>query len=439
MRFLLVALLTFLAITTADARVRIDLTNPSFKPFPVALPLLSAATPEEKELTRKISKVITNNMTNSTVFDVVDPNAYLQTPESLALTGPLFNEWRLIHADAVLSGTLKLIVVGGVEKIQVEYRLYDTQAERQLVGRRYTVDKKFWRYVGHRISDDIYQTMTGEGGYFATRIVHIGEEADAKGDIVKKLCVMDQDSANHQCLTDGSHLVLTPRFNPEVQKIIYMSYASGKPRLYLLDLPTGKQTIIGDFEGLNSAPRFTPNGKGVAMTLTRGHAGNSEIYTMNLKTRRLKRLTYHRAIDTSPSFEPSGKRIVFNSNRGGRPALYIMDKSGKNVKRLTYGEGNYYAPVWSPRGDMIAFVKELDGTFHIGVIDVNGEEERLLTDSFMDESPSWSPNGRVIVFSRQNPDKNTNTIWSVDLTGYNLRQLPTPSDASDPAWSPLIR
>ena len=432
----LVAFCTMFAASSAHARVKIDLNSPGAAPIPVAVPDFYGADAESAQYGRDLAGVIRNNFSNSTPFKVLKQQAFLQSPQQLATTGPAFADWKGINADALLTGTVQ--VING-QQIRVEYRLFDTQSEQQLLGRRYTVDLRFWRHVAHRVSDDVYQELTGESGYFATRIVHIGETKVPGQPLLKKLCVMDQDSANYQCLTDGMALVLTPRFNPNLQKIIYMSYASGKPRLYLLDMPTGQQTIIGDFEGLNSTPRFSPDGSKVAMTLTQGHEGNPEIYVMDMGSRAIRRLTYQSGIDTSPSFSPDGRKIVFNSDRGGQAALYIMDADGSNVKRLTYGAGRYYAPAWSPRGDLICFVKQSGGTFHVGVIDPDGQEERLLTDSYMDDNPTWAPNGRVIVFQRQGNRSDRSRIMTIDLTGYNLRELPTPTNASDPAWSPLIR
>lgn len=438
LQVLVVVGLVFGLVGTPFAKVRIDLTTPGAAPLPIATPDFFGANPEEARYAADLASVISNNFENSTPFKVVKKSAYLQTPAQLNQQGPVFPDWRGINADALLTGTVALT---GDGQLKVEYRLYDTQSEQQLVGRRYTVDTRFWRHIAHRIADDVYQELTGEPGYFATRIVHIGETKGVEKGMgtMKKLCVMDQDSANYQCLTDGSSLVLSPRFNPNLQKIIYMSYANGLPRLYFLDMPTGQQTIIGDFEGLNSTPRFNAKGTKVAMTLTQGHEGNPEVYEMDMGSRTLKRLTYHRGIDTSPSYSPEGDKIVFNSDRGGQPALYVMNSDGSNVTRLTYGDGRYYAPAWSPRGDLIAFVKELRGVFHIGVIDPQGGEERLLTDSYMDDSPTWAPNGRVLVFSRQKNRSDVSRLFTIDLTGYNLRELPTPTNATDPAWSPLIK
>ena len=436
--FALLALL-FMA-QPAMALVKINLTDANADPMPVALTDFAGSTPEENKLGEQLTGVVSENLKSSGLFKVIDQKAFLQTDVSLKTSGPVFKDWRMINANVMLMGTIEIIgSETSTPRLRAVYRLYDVYEEKQLAAKAYTASTEFWRHIAHRISDDVYTELTGEEGIYASRIVYIGEDKTNRSRIIRKrLCVMDQDGANQQCLTDGRALVLTPRFSPNSQAVIYMSYANGKPRLYMLDLPTGKQTIVGDFEGLNSSPRFSPDAKTIAMTLTMGHEGNPEIYTMDLKSRELKRLTTYRGIDTSPSYSPDGEKIVFNSDRAGRPALYIMDTNGNKVKRLTYGEGSYFAPAWSPRGDLIAFVKLLNGRFHIGVIDKEGTEERLLTDGFMDESPSWSPNGRVIVFTRQQREGDTH-IYSIDLTGYNLRKLPTPTQASDPAWSPLIK
>ena len=434
--------LALLLLTTqpASALVKINLTDANADPMPAAITDFSGTTAEENRLGQKLTNVVQKNLKRSGLFKIIDQKAFLQTDASLKASGPLFKEWRMINADVLLVGTVEVI---GAQtdnpRLRAVYRLYDVYGDKQIAAKAYTASTDFWRHIAHRISDDIYTELTGEEGIYASRIVYIGEDKPPQSEIIRKrLCVMDQDSKNQQCLTDGKNLVLTPRFSPNSQTVIYMSYSSGKPRLYMLDLPTGEQTILGDFEGLNSSPRFAPDGETVAMTLTMGHEGNPEIYAMDLESRELKRLTTYRGIDTSPSYSPEGDKMVFNSNRSGRPALYTMDTNGNKVKRLTYGEGSYFAPAWSPRGDLIAFVKLLDGRFHIGVIDADGTEERLLTDGYMDESPSWSPNGRVIVFTRE--ERNGDSyIYSIDLTGYNLRKLPTPTQASDPSWSPIIK
>ena len=415
------------------ATVRIDLTAANTQPLPVALTPFVASDTEGSKLGEQIVEVITANLADSGLFKPINRQAFLQTPEAMAAQGPDFQQWRQLKAEALLVGTVTMTG----ESARVEFRVFDPFQEKQIVGRRYTASRQFWRHIAHRIADDIYAALTGETGYFTTRIAYIGQTRRAEGGWAKKLCVMDQDGGNNQCLTDGSHLVLTPRFSPTAQQIVYMSYATGQPRLYLLDLPTGEQEILGDFPGLNSSPRFSPDGRKIAMTLTHDEEGNPDIYVMDIRNRIPRRLTDSRAIDTSPSYSPDGRQIVFNSNRAGKPALYIMDNDGGNVRRLTYGDGRYYAPAWSPRGDLIAFVKEMRGRFHIGVIDPEGNEERILTDSFMDDSPSWSPNGRVILFGRD--EGRQSWLYSIDLSGYNLKKIPTPAQATDPSWSGLLR
>ncbi|RYG58977.1 MAG: Tol-Pal system protein TolB [Alphaproteobacteria bacterium] len=422
----------------AHAKVTIDLSAPNAAPLPIAIPNFSGDTPDAQRYAADIAGVIRSDIGSSTPFRLLKPESYLQTPEQITASGPVFADWRAINADAMVTAVVKMQEGG---KLRVEVRLFDAQTEQQLYGTALTDSTANWRYIAHRISDDIYKTLTGEPGYFFTRIVHIGETkaVDGKGGTLTKLCIMDSDGANYQCLTDGTSLVLSPRFNPNLQKVVYMSYASGVPRLYLWDINSGQQTIIGDFEGLNSTPRFNNKGTKLAMTLTAGHEGNAEIYEMDMSSRTLKRLTYQRTTDTSPSYSPDDKQIVFSSDRAGQSALYIMDADGSNVRRLTYGQGRYYSPAWSPRGDLIAFIKQAGGKFNVGVIDPQGGEERILTDSFMDDNPTWAPNGRVLVFSRQQNRSDRFRIFTIDLTGYNLRELPTPTNASDPAWSPLMR
>lgn len=440
---ILTAALFFVPLTSvlvpnlAHAKVTIDLSAPNAAPLPIGVPNFSGDSPEAQRYAADIAGVIRGDLGSSTPFKLLKPESYLQTPEQIAAGGPIFADWRAINADAMVTAVVKMQEGG---KLRVEVRLFDTQTEQQIYGTALTDSTANWRYIAHRISDDIYKTLTGEPGYFFTRIVHIGESKalDGKGSLTK-LCIMDSDGANYQCLTDGTSLVLSPRFNPNLQKVVYMSYASGVPRLYLWDINSGQQTIIGDFEGLNSTPRFNNKGNKLAMTLTAGHEGNAEIYEMDMSSRTLKRLTYQRTTDTSPSYSPDDKQIVFSSDRAGQSALYIMDADGSNVRRLTYGQGRYYSPAWSPRGDLIAFIKQSQGKFNVGVIDPQGNEERILTDSFMDDNPTWAPNGRVLVFSRQQSRSDRFRVFTIDLTGYNLRELPTPTNATDPAWSPLMR
>ncbi|HUH84307.1 MAG TPA: Tol-Pal system beta propeller repeat protein TolB, partial [Stellaceae bacterium] len=363
----------------------------------------------------------------------VDKDAATRTP-------PNFNDWRVINAQLLVTGTVEGQNDG---RLQVEFRLWDVLDEQQMTGVRYTTTPQNWRRIAHIMADAIYKRITGEDGYFDTRIVYISETGPANKRI-KRLAIMDQDGANHRFLTDGRALVLTPRFSPSTQEITYLSYARGVPRVYLFNIDTGQQEVLGDFPGMTFAPRFTPDGNKVLMSLAID--GNSDIYSLDLRTRQATRLTDSPAIDTSPSASPDGKQIVFNSDRGGTQQLYVMNADGSDPKRISFdGDARYGTPVWSPRGDLIAFTKfggSLGGQFSIGVMRPDGSGERILATGFLVEGPTWAPNGRVLMFTRQGRTDSSGNgrsrIYSIDLTGHNEREVVTPQDASDPAWSPLL-
>ena len=365
----------------------------------------------------------------------IDPSAFIQKPEDM-LVRPRFGDWRLIEAQGLVTGAVRLKSDG---RLYVQFRLWDVFAEQQMVAFEYNSTPRNWRRIAHFVSDAIYKRITGEEGYFDTRIVYVSESG-ARDRRIKRLAIMDQDGHNHRFLTDGSYLVLTPRFSPKRQEITYLSYSRRQPRVFILDIDSGRQEVLGDFPGMTFAPRFSPDGERVIMTFA--DRGNSDIYTMDLRTRLIERLTDHPAIDTSPSYSPDGSQITFNSDRGGTQQLYVMRANGEDVRRISFGQGRYATPVWSPRGDLIAFTKLRSKKFFIGVMRPDGTGERILTESFLDEAPTWAPNGRVLMFFRQTPSDDqgrggTTRLWSIDLTGYNERPVLTPTDASDPAWSPL--
>lgn len=429
-------LLSCLFSASASAELRIDITQGSVKPMPIAVTDLTGQSSSEKKFGRDIARVITSDLERSGLFKSIDRKAFIQSSQDIQ-TLPRFGDWRIIDSQALVQGRVKLAPDG---RLRIEFRLWDVFAEKQMEGAAYFTIPDNWRRVAHIIADTIYKRITGETGYFDTRIVYISESGPAN-QRRKRLAIMDQDGANHRFLTDGSDLVLTPRFSPDEQEITYLSYFGNLPRVYLFNIDTGRQEILGDFPGMTFAPRFSPNGKQVIISMAK--SGNSDIYIMDLPTRKLTQLTFHSGIDTSGSFSPDGDRIVFNSDRGGTQQLYTMTSAGKSVRRITYGKGRYATPVWSPRGDLIAFTKIHKGRFFIGVMRPDGSGERLLAEDFLLESPTWAPNGRVLMFFRQSKSTadgkgGRSRLFSVDLTGHNLREIITPMDASDPAWSPLI-
>ena len=437
--------LTFLMFfTNVNALIEVDITRGNLNPLPVAVsPLFSDNISNEAinkkinihNIGKEISLVVENNLKRTGLFNPLDKKAFLQNPD-VAHLKPRFEDWSLIKAQALITGKVKF----DDDKLRVEFRLWDVLAGKEMLALAFTTVPNNWRRIGHIISDKIYERLTGERGYFDTRIIYVAEQGP-KTKRIKRLAIMDQDSENTKYLTLGNELVLTPRFNPTNQMVTYLSYFKNLPRVYLLDIETGIQEVVGDFPGMTFAPRFSPNGKKIIMSFAKD--GNSDIYTMDLETRIVDRITNHPSIDTSPSYSPNGKFITFNSDRSGFQQIYVMKSDGSNVKRISFGKGLYGTPVWSPRGDLIAFTKLHKGKFYIGVMRVDGSGERLLTENYYQEAPSWSPNGRVLIFYRETKSNSSGEgfsakLWSIDLTGYNERLVPTETDGSDPSWSSLL-
>jgi TolB protein len=441
-KFTLIILLNFILISKSFALIEVDITRGNLDPLPIAVSPLHVDVKSQdykdikiKELGENISTIIEKNFKGTGLFNPLKKEAFVQKPD-IAHLKPRFEDWRLIKAQALVTG--KLLIKDG--KLKVEFRLWDLAAAQEMTALAFTTTPSNWRRVAHIISDKIYERLTGEDGYFDTRIIYVAESGP-KNQRVKKLAIMDQDGFNTKYLTLGNELVLTPRFNPTNQMVTYMSYFRNMPRVYLLDIETGTQEVVGNFPGMTFAPRFSPDGKKIVMSFAKD--GNSDIYTMDLETRVVERISDHSSIDTSPSFSPDGKFIAFNSDRSGLQQIYVMRSDGSGVKRITFGNGIYGTPVWSPRGDLIAFTKMRKGKFYIGVMRIDGTGERLLTENFYQEAPSWSPNGRVLVFYRETKaglkgEGFSAKLWSIDITGYNERELLTKTDASDPSWSSLL-
>jgi TolB protein len=430
---MLVAAVTLGLARPAQALVEIDITQGNIQPLPIAAPDFVGTGGEDARLGTEITNVIRGNLIRSGLFNLVDPKAFIEKISDIDRT-PRFGDWRIINAQALVTGQVEH---QGNGRLKVEFRLWDVLAGQQMAGQQFVTTPDNWRRVAHVITDAIYQRLTGESGYFDTRIVYV-DETGPKDQRIKRLAIMDQDGANRRYLTNGTELVLTPRFSPTSQEVTYMSYGRGdQPRVYLFNIETGQRELVWDHQGMTFSPRFSPDGQKIIMSLQSG--GNSNIYTMDLRSRATTRLTNTAAIDTAPSYSPDGRQVAFESDRGGSQQIYVMNADGSNQQRISFGPGSYSTPVWSPRGDLIAFTKRASGRFLIGVIRPDGSGERILTEGYHNEGPTWAPNGRVLMFFRDVPGENGGPkLWSVDLTGYNERQLDTPAFASDPAWSPLI-
>ncbi|WP_425092689.1 Tol-Pal system beta propeller repeat protein TolB [Tropicimonas sp. S265A] len=427
-----------LAPMPADAQarpgpLRIEITEGVIEPLPVAIPAFVAESVAAQRYANNIALVVAQDLQNSGLFRAIPKDAFISRVTSF--DSPVqFADWKAINAQALVTGS---VGVGADGRLSVKFRLFDVFAEAPLgAGLQFSASPESWRRMAHKVADAVYSRITGEGGYFDTRVVFVSEQGP-KNDRRKRLAIMDYDGQNVQFLTDDSAIVLAPRFSPNGDKVLYTSYATGMPQITELDVNSVRSRSLGGSANMSFAPRFSPDGRSVVYSLTNG--ANTDIYKLDIGSGRQTQLTNTPAIETAPSYSPDGRQVVFESDRSGNQQLYVMPAGGGEARRISFGEGRYGTPVWSPRGDLIAFTKQNKGRFHIGVMRADGSEERLLTSSFLDEGPTWAPNGRVIMFTRETAGAGgAPALYSVDISGRNLRRVPTPGAASDPAWSPLL-
>jgi len=418
---------------SAFGQKRVIIPEGDFAPLPIAIPNFVAGTPGDGEVGVSVAQVITNNLKRCGLFAPIDPAAFIEKINDID-KAPQFQNWKTINAQALVTGRMTL---QADRRLKAEFRLWDVNTGQQLAGQQYFTSPEYSRRIAHIISDQIYERLTGEKGYFDSRVVFV-DETGSKERRVKRLALMDQDGFNVRYLTKGADLVLTPRFSParDEQLITYMEFGQGDPRVYLYRIETGEREIVGNFPGMSFSPRFSPDGQRVIMSLQQG--GNSNLFVMDLRSKSTTRLTDTPAIDTSPSYAPDGARICFESDRGGKPQIYVMPATGGSAQRISFGEGSYSTPVWSPRGDYIAFTKQGAGQFSIGIMKPDGSGERILTSGFHNEGPTFAPNGRVLMFFRDPGGNAGPSLFTVDISGRNEQRVPTPGFASDPAWSPLL-
>ncbi len=415
-----------LMASPAAALVKITVTAGDFIPLPIAIPDFGSSDPT---FGRQVADIVRANLRRSGLFQVIEPTSLPQQTGNVAAS-PDFPSWRATGADALVMGQVER---GG--QIQSSVRVWDTQAAAQVVGEAYATDPASWRRIAHIVSDAIYKALTGEGGYFDTRVVYVAESGP-KANRTKRLAVMDQDGANTQYITNGRALALTPRFSPNRQLLAYMNYESGNPQVYLLDMASGRQQTIGSFGQMTFAPRFSPDGQTLAFSVEQ--SGDTNIYALPVSGGTPAQLTSGAAIDTGPSYSPDGSQIVFESDRGGSQQIYIMGANGGGAQRISYGKGTYATPVWSPKGNYIAFTKKSEGQFHVGIMKPDGSGERILVSKYHAEGPTWSPNGLVLMYFSDPGGNDGARLYSVDVFGRNDQVIPTETYASDPTWSPLL-
>lgn len=414
--------------------LRIEITEGVIEPMPFAAPAFVAENASARQMAEDLASVVISDLVGSGIFREIPREAHISGITNF--DSPVqFSDWKAVNAQALITGAVSVKATG---KIVVKFRLFDVFAQSTLgEGLQFVGTRKDWRRMAHKVSDAVYARLTGEKGYFDSRVVYVSESGP-KNARRKRLAIMDYDGANVQNLTDDRSIVLAPRFSPDGNKVLYTSYETGMPRVFLLNLNTMRRRALDDLPGMTFAPRFSPDGKTVLMSLS--DAGNTDIYSVDLASGLRTRLTSAPSIETAPSYSPDGRQIVFESDRAGSQQLYIMSANGGEARRISFGAGRYGTPVWSPRGDLVAFTKINKGRFHIGVMRIDGSEERLLTASFLDEAPTWSPNGRVLMFFRETRGANgAPSLYSVDISGRNLKQVKTPGYGSDPSWSGLLK
>jgi len=416
----------------AQSKPGIVITQGNFQPMPIAIPELLPATANDADTGHGITQIVTADLQRSGLFAPIDPSAYIERITNFDAV-PNFQDWRAINAQALITGRASRQPDG---RLKAEFRLWDVLAGQQIgAGQQYLTTPDNWRRLGHIISDAVYERITGNKGYFDTRIVFV-DETGTKLRRIKRLAMMDQDGANVKYLTRGDELVLTPRFSPSSQEITYMAYGEGDPRVYLLNITSGEREVVGNFPGMSFSPRFSPDGQSVIMSLQEG--SNSNIFVMDLRSKATTRLTNTQAIDTSPCYSPDASRICFTSDRGGQPQIYVMPAAGGPAQRISFGDGQYSTPVWSPTGEYIAFTKQFSDKFAIGVMKPDGSGERILTEGFDNEGPTFAPNGQVIMYFSDEMGGPGPSLYTINISGRNQLRVPTPSFGSDPAWSPLL-
>jgi TolB protein len=411
------------AAATGDIYVH---AGANFKPVTIAVTPFAG-----EDSGGKISGVVAADFARSIFLLPLNPTNFPETIANPDAT-PNMDAWKATDAQFVLTGRVLHQDAG---RVTAQFRLWDTATGEQIAGQQYSTDAANARRVAHMIADAVFTRVTGEKGFFDSRVVFV-DETGSKEKRRKRLAIMDMDGANVKSLGGGEELVVTPQFSPSAQQVAYMSFGAGDPKVTLLNLETGQRESVGNFPGMTFAPRFSPDGQQIVMSLSDGASTN--LYSMDLSSRATTRLTENSAIDTSPTYSPDGAQIAFESDRGGSQQIYVMSASGGPAKRISFGEGHCSTPVWSPRGDLIAFTRQKADLFGVGVMKPDGTGERILVEGFHNEGPTFAPNGLYVLFFRDSGGSGGPKIYMTDIFGHGEFLVPTPNYASDPSWGPLM-
>jgi TolB protein len=402
----------------------------------VAVPPL--ATPKDVEtaagttwaIANQIADVIAKDLRWSRRFMPVDVKS-MRPPSYPEVTAPAYATWRAAGARALVSGFVQAREDG---RLTVGCYLYDAHSERELTRKGFLINPTDWARAAHKCADAVYAEFTGEPGLFQARVAYI-DESGPPAARVKRLAVQEIDGGGHKFLTQGDAPVMTPVWSPGGEHLAYTSLIAGQPHVRLIDTETGDHRPLRQDATITFAPAFAPDGD--RMVFSAAVSGNTDLQLIDLRNGRTWRLTTAPGIDTSASFSPDGRKIVFESDRSGTQQLYVMNANGSNQRRISFAGGGYASPRWSPDGEHIAFTKLYGSVKRIGVMKADGTGERILTSGGVDQAPSWGPSGQHVLFQGRSFRTGKTGLFVTSLAGGELREIETPRDAFDPAWSGL--
>ncbi len=428
-RFAIASLVVLLAFSgPARAALTIEITKGQSGALPIAVIPFGWQGPL-MEPPQDVAAIIANDLTISGRFSPLEREDLLARPTEGSKIN--FRDWRLLGAPNIVVG--KVMATGN--RYRVQFQLFDVYRETQQVGFSFEAEAKDLRRLAHQISDIIYETLTGERGAFATRIAYVTAKP-VGGQRMYSLFVADVDGHNAQLIVRSRHPLMSPSWSPDGGKLAYVSFESGRSAIYVQDVATGQRERIAAFKGINGAPAWSPDARRLAMSLSKD--GNPEIYVMHLRSKRLQRLTHHYAIDTEPSWAPNGREIAFTSDRGGRPQIYLVSLDGGRPQRLTFEGRQNLNPVYSPDGKRLAMIRGDGGKYRVAVMDLENKMTQVLTTTRLDESPSFAPNGSMVIFATEYMGRGVLSAVSVDGRVQQRIALQEGGDAREPAWGPFL-